>query len=137
MRTRAAGAIYALASARYTRETVERLLDVAAAAQRLINESDVKEIAKSGAKAAILQEIEADQKVATRMADLGVSPHVIEEVLNHRSGHKRGVAGIYNRSRYEREVKAAVATHRVDRGARAAEGGPHPVRRWRQPVEVH
>ena len=48
--------------------------------------------------------------VATRMADLGVSPHVIEEVLNHRSGHRSGVAGIYNRSRYEREVKAAVAT---------------------------
>jgi integrase len=47
---------------------------------------------------------------ATRMADIGVPPHVIEEVLNHRSGHRSGVAGIYNRSRYEREVKAAVAT---------------------------
>jgi integrase len=47
--------------------------------------------------------------VATRMADLAVPPHVIEEVLNHRSGHRSGVAGIYNRSRYEREVKAAVA----------------------------
>jgi integrase len=47
---------------------------------------------------------------ATRMADLGVPPHVIEEVLNHRSGHRSGVAGIYNRSRYEREVKDAVAT---------------------------
>jgi integrase len=46
---------------------------------------------------------------ATRMADLGVPPHVIEEVLNHRSGHRGGVAGIYNRSRYEREVKSAVA----------------------------
>jgi integrase len=47
---------------------------------------------------------------ATRMAELGVPPHVIEEVLNHRSGHRSGFAGIYNRSRYEREVKAAVAT---------------------------
>jgi integrase len=46
---------------------------------------------------------------ATRMADLGVPPHVIEEVLNHRSGHRSSVAGIYNRSRYEREA-AAVAT---------------------------
>ena len=36
--------------------------------------------------------------VATRMADLGVLPHVIEAVLNHISGHKAGVAGIYNRS---------------------------------------
>ena len=27
--------------------------------------------------------------VATRMADLGVQPHIIEAVLNHQSGHKR------------------------------------------------
>jgi integrase len=47
--------------------------------------------------------------VATRMADLGVQPHIIEQVLNHQSGHKRGPAGIYNRSPYEREVKAALA----------------------------
>jgi integrase len=47
--------------------------------------------------------------VATRMADLGVLPHVIEALLNHVSGHKGGVAGIYNRSSYEREVRAALA----------------------------
>jgi len=47
--------------------------------------------------------------VATRMADLGVLPHVIEAALNHYSGHKRGVGGIYNRSRYEREVRNALA----------------------------
>ena len=47
--------------------------------------------------------------VATGMADLGVQPHVIEQILNHQSGHKRGVAGIYNRSSYEREVRAALA----------------------------
>ena len=46
--------------------------------------------------------------VATRMADLGVQPHIIEAVLNHVSGHKGGVAGIYNRSSYEREVRAAL-----------------------------
>jgi len=39
--------------------------------------------------------------VATRMADLGVEPHHIEAALNHQSGHRRGVAGVYNRSRYE------------------------------------
>ena len=43
------------------------------------------------------------------MADIGVQPHIIEAVLNHISGHKVGVAGIYNRSSYEREVKAALA----------------------------
>jgi integrase len=45
----------------------------------------------------------------TRMADLGISPHVIEEILNHQSGHRRWPAGIYNRSRYEREVRSALA----------------------------
>jgi hypothetical protein len=43
------------------------------------------------------------------MADLGVLPHVIEALTNHVSGHKSGVAGIYNRSSYEREVRAALA----------------------------
>src|SRR5262249_52908513 len=38
---------------------------------------------------------------STRMADAGVQPHIIEAVLNHISGHKAGVAGVYNRSTYE------------------------------------
>jgi integrase len=46
---------------------------------------------------------------ATRMADLGVQPHIIEAVLNHYSGHRSGVAGTYNRSPYEREMRAALA----------------------------
>ena len=45
---------------------------------------------------------------ATRMADLGVQPHVIEAILNHISGHKAGVAGIYNRSTYAAEKRAAL-----------------------------
>ena len=48
------------------------------------------------------------RSVATKMADLGVLPHVIEEILGHVSGHKRGVAGVYNKSGYEREVRAAL-----------------------------
>jgi integrase len=47
--------------------------------------------------------------VATRMADIGIEPHVIEAVLNHYSGHRRGVAGTYNRSKYERAMAAALA----------------------------
>jgi integrase len=47
---------------------------------------------------------------ATRMAENGVLPHVIEAVLNHISGHKAGVAGIYNRSTYETEKRAALDT---------------------------
>jgi len=46
--------------------------------------------------------------VATRMADLGVQPHIIEAVLNHVSGHKGGVAGIYNRATYDKEKREAL-----------------------------
>jgi len=45
---------------------------------------------------------------ATRMADLGVQPHVIEAVLNHVSGHKANVAGIYNRAMYAKEKAEAL-----------------------------
>jgi integrase len=45
---------------------------------------------------------------ATGMANLGIAPHVIECVLNHVSGFRGGVAGIYNRSTYEREVADAL-----------------------------
>jgi hypothetical protein len=42
------------------------------------------------------------------MADLGVLPHIVEAVLNHISGHKAGVAGVYNRSSYAAEKHAAL-----------------------------
>jgi integrase len=49
------------------------------------------------------------RSVATGMADIGIAPHIIEVVLNHRSGHKAGIAGVYNKSSYVREVRAALA----------------------------
>jgi integrase len=45
---------------------------------------------------------------ATRMAELGVQPHLVEAVLNHVSGHKHGVAGIYNRATYAAEKRQAL-----------------------------
>ncbi|MFM9941223.1 MAG: tyrosine-type recombinase/integrase [Hyphomicrobiaceae bacterium] len=45
---------------------------------------------------------------ATGMARLGIAPHVVERVLNHVSGTFSGVAGIYNRFRYEDEMRAAL-----------------------------
>ncbi len=66
------------------------------------------------------------RSVATRMADLGVAPHVIEQLLNHQSGHKAGVAGIYNRSSYEREVRAALALW-ADHIRALAEGGARKI----------
>ena len=46
--------------------------------------------------------------MATRMGDLGIHPHIVEAVLNHVSGHKAGVAGIYNRALYAEEKAAAL-----------------------------
>jgi len=41
-------------------------------------------------------------------AELGVQPHIVEAVLNHVSGHKGGVAGIYNRATYDKEKREAL-----------------------------
>ena len=45
---------------------------------------------------------------ASGMARLGVAPHVIEKVLNHKSGIISGVAAIYNRYAYEIEKREAL-----------------------------
>ena len=49
------------------------------------------------------------RSMATGMATLGVAPHIVEAVLNHQSGHKAGVAGVYNRAQYEKEKRMALA----------------------------
>jgi integrase len=46
---------------------------------------------------------------ATHASGIGIQPHVIEAVLNHVSGFKAGVAGIYNRHSYDAEKKTALA----------------------------
>jgi len=71
------------------------------------NESKIALDARCGVSNWTLHDIR--RTVATRMNDIGVQPHVVEAVLNHQSGHKRGIAGVYNKSPYEREVKAALA----------------------------
>src|SRR6516225_7310436 len=48
------------------------------------------------------------RSAATHMAELGTLPHVVEAILNHVSGHKSGVAGIYNRARYEGAMREAL-----------------------------
>ena len=62
---------------------------------------------RSGVADWVLHDIR--RSVATGMADIGIQPHIIEAVLNHVSGHKGGVAGIYNRSSYAAEKAAALA----------------------------
>jgi integrase len=49
------------------------------------------------------------RSVASHMAEhLDIDPHIIEATLNHQSGHKSGVAGVYNRAKYQRPIKDAL-----------------------------
>jgi integrase len=46
--------------------------------------------------------------LVTGMAEIGVQPRVIEAVVNHVSGHKAGVAGVYNRATSAAEKRRAL-----------------------------
>jgi hypothetical protein len=62
--------------------------------------------------------------VSTRMHDeLGIPPHIVEAVLNHVSGHRAGVAGVYNRAAYAKEKAVALARWAEHLGAIV--GGGH------------
>jgi integrase len=90
--------------------------------------STAKKVRKSAADAPVAPWTVHDirRSVATHMAELGVLPHVVEAVLNHVSGHKAGVAGVYNRSTYANEAKAALALW-ADHVRTIVEGGEHKV----------
>jgi len=45
---------------------------------------------------------------ATMMMELGTAPHVVEAVLNHVSGSRAGVAGIYNRAKLVEPMREAL-----------------------------
>jgi hypothetical protein len=60
------------------------------------------------------------------MAEIGIQPHIIEAVLNHLSGHKRGVAGVYNRATYADEKRSALLRW-ADHVMAAVEGRPSNV----------
>jgi integrase len=46
---------------------------------------------------------------ATGLGDLGIEPHIVEAVLNHISGSRRGPAGTYNKAVYLAEKRVALA----------------------------
>jgi integrase len=46
--------------------------------------------------------------LATGMGELRISPHVIEAALNHVSGFRHGVAGVYNHAQLEEPVRFAL-----------------------------
>jgi integrase len=45
---------------------------------------------------------------ATHASGLGIQPHIIEVILNHVSGFRAGVAGVYNRHAYDAEKRTAL-----------------------------
>jgi integrase len=59
----------------------------------------------------------------THIAEAGIAPpHVLEAIINHISGSKSGVAGVYNKSTYEKE-KTAALVHWADHFFRTIVGG--------------
>jgi integrase len=49
------------------------------------------------------------RSAATRMGEaLRVPPHLIESILNHKSGYRGGISGVYNRGTYAPEVRNAL-----------------------------
>jgi integrase len=45
---------------------------------------------------------------STGMNGIGIPPHIVEVTINHISGAKGGVAGVYNHEEYEQEKRAAL-----------------------------
>ena len=72
------------------------------------------------------------RRVATHMAELGILPHIVEATLNHLSGHKSGIAGVYNRATYDTSAPQALdkwaRAHQADPGADALEEEPRGSR---------
>lgn len=48
------------------------------------------------------------RSAVTHMGELGIAPHVIELIVNHLSGTRGGIAGVYNKSTLMPERKAAL-----------------------------
>jgi integrase len=44
----------------------------------------------------------------THIAEIGVPPHVVDKLLNHRSGTIKGVTAVYNRHEYKKEQREAL-----------------------------
>lgn len=61
---------------------------------------------------------------ATHISERGIAqPHVVEAILNHMSGAKVGVAGVYNRAAYLAEKRQALGARPLYVGGSLARGG--------------
>jgi integrase len=68
------------------------------------------------------------RSVSTGLGKLGFAPHVIEMVMNHISGEKAGVSGLYNRAKYENDCRLALAAWANAVTAKDAGGNVVPMR---------
>jgi hypothetical protein len=49
------------------------------------------------------------RSVVTHLSERGIAqPHIVEAIVNHVSGAKAGVAGVYNRAAYANEKRRAL-----------------------------
>jgi integrase len=62
---------------------------------------------------------------ATEMAEMGIAVHVIDKLLNHKTGTIRGIAKVYNRHEYRPEQRDALV--RWGRRLAAIVGDGDPV----------
>ena len=76
-------------------------------------------IAEAGGKVKPWRLHDLRRTLATRLGDMSVLPHVVEATLNHVSGHRAGVAGVYNRAVYATEKRDALGPVII------SEGDPH------------
>lgn len=73
--------------------------------QKVLNETN-RETAKAKPMECTLHDFR--RTCATGMGRLGIQPHIVEAVLNHTSGFRAGVAGIYQRQDYLEERRVAL-----------------------------
>jgi hypothetical protein len=131
--------LYLLASANYSDDIVKKVLE--AAASRPINEDDVKDIAEAGTEAAIIREIEAEERAAQEAEAKEAGFESIEAWQAALKEEEAKAEAKYEAAQARRDAVQAAATARWDayqaeaEAKRAAEqaaiaaildGGPDP-----------
>ena len=87
------------------------------------------EIARKGKPDAVIEKWrlhDLRRTAVTGMNEIGIAPHIVELIINHISGHRGSVAGVYNRSLMLAERKVALerwAVHVAQLVSGADKGG--------------
>jgi integrase len=70
---------------------------------------DARIEAMTGKRLAAWRAHDLRHSFSTHLHELGVEPWIVEQIMNHKGGHKAGDAGRYNGARYEAQIKEALA----------------------------